>query len=63
VLQLDSLDTNLFVEYFWNNLKGVLKGKSELGQKRASTAFRYKYILSQVCTCILIAFCAYLTFW
>jgi hypothetical protein len=55
VLQLDSLETNLFVEYSLYSLKVALKGKSELGQKRASTAFRYQYILSQVRTYVLIA--------
>jgi hypothetical protein len=33
VLQLDSLETNLFVEYSCYSLKVILKGKSELGQR------------------------------
>jgi hypothetical protein len=39
------------------------KGKVNLDKERASTAFRYKCILSQSRTYVLIAFCAYLTFW
>jgi hypothetical protein len=34
-----------------------------LDKERASTAFRYKCIFSQVRTYVLIAFCSYLTFW
>jgi hypothetical protein len=34
-----------------------------LDKERASTAFRYQCIVSQVRTCDLIAFCSYLTFW
>jgi hypothetical protein len=54
VLQLDSLETNLFVEYSWNSLKGVLK--MNLDKETTSTALRYKCILSQVHTNVLIAF-------
>jgi hypothetical protein len=39
------------------------KGKVKLDKERASTAFRYKCILSQVRTYVLIAFWSYLTFW
>ena len=56
VLQLDFLETKLFVEVLLNSLKGVLIGKSELGQRKGFPALRYKYILSQVCTSVLIAF-------
>jgi hypothetical protein len=34
-----------------------------LDKERASTAFQYQYILSQVLICVLIAFWTYLTFW
>ena len=63
MLQLDSLETNLFVEYSWYSLKVIWKGKVNLDKERASTTFRYQCILSQVRTCVLIAFCSYLTFW
>jgi hypothetical protein len=56
VLQLDSLATNFFVEYSRNSRKGVLKGKMKLDKERTSTAFRYKCIMSQVRTSVLIAF-------
>jgi hypothetical protein len=39
------------------------KGKVSLDKERASTALWYKCILSQARTYVLIAFCAYLTFW
>jgi hypothetical protein len=39
------------------------KGNGEHGQKRASTAFWYQCILSQVLICVLITFWSYLTFW
>jgi hypothetical protein len=39
------------------------KGKVNLDKERTSTAFRYKCISSQARTWVLIAFCAYLTFW
>jgi hypothetical protein len=39
------------------------KEKVNLDKEKASTAFRYKCILSQVCTWVLIAFCSCLTFW
>ena len=39
------------------------KGKVNLDKERASTALWYKCILSQARTYVLIAFCAYLTFW
>ena len=43
--------------------KGYWKGKVNLDKERTSTAFWYKCILPQVCTCVLIAFCSYLSFW
>jgi hypothetical protein len=51
---LSTLDR--FSKLYW-------KGKVNLDKERASTAFRYQCILSQARTCVLIAFCAYLTFW
>jgi hypothetical protein len=39
------------------------KGKVNLDKERASTALRYKCILSQVRTNVLIAFCSYFTLW
>jgi hypothetical protein len=39
------------------------KEKVNLDKERASTAFRYQCILSQVRTYVLISFCSYLTFW
>jgi hypothetical protein len=51
---LSTLD--IVSKLYWN-------GKVNLDKERASTAFRYQCIVSQVCTCDLIAFCSYLTFW
>jgi hypothetical protein len=39
------------------------KGKMNLDKERASTAFWYQCILSQVHTYVFIAFCSYFTFW
>jgi hypothetical protein len=44
-------------------LKYIERGKVNLDKERASTALWYKCILSQDRTYVLIAFCAYLTFW
>jgi hypothetical protein len=61
---LTPLRLTCLLEWFWYSLKVELKGKNvNLDKERASTAFWYQCILSQVLPCVLIAFWSYLTFW
>jgi hypothetical protein len=57
VLQLDSLETNLFVEYSIYSLKVALKGKSELGQRKSfhCTPVSMYLVLSSLCSHFLFA--------
>jgi hypothetical protein len=60
VLQLDSLETNLFVEYSLYSLKVALKRKSELGQRKGFHCIPVSMYLvpsSYLCShCLLILF-------
>jgi hypothetical protein len=57
VLQLDSLETNLFVEYSLYSLKVALKGKSELGQRKGFHCIMVSMylVLSSLCShCLFV---------
>jgi hypothetical protein len=60
VLQLDTLKTNLFVEYSLYSLKVALKGKSELGQRKGfhcTPVSMYLVPSSYLCShCLLLLF-------
>jgi hypothetical protein len=56
VLQLDSFETNLF------GLKGILKGKCELGQRKSFHCIPVYVSCPKFFVVLLLPFCSYLTF-
>jgi hypothetical protein len=50
-------------EYSWNSLKGILKGKSELGQRKSFHCIPVNVSCPKFFVILSLPFCSYLTFW